>query len=86
MIKLGSRTFGNKEELVFLGREISEERDYSESTANEIDQEVSRFIDDSGKIAEKIITGKKETLEKIVVVLLEKETIEKDEFNEIIGK
>ena len=86
MSKLGSRTFGKKEELIFLGREISEERDYSESTANEIDREVSRFIDDSGKIAEKIITGKKEILEKIVIILLEKETIEKDEFNEIIGK
>lgn len=86
MSKLGPRTFGKKEELIFLGREISEERDYSESTANEIDQEVSRFIDDAGKIAEKIIIGKRETLEKIVGVLLEKETIEKDEFNEIIGK
>jgi len=86
MSKLGPRTFGKKEELIFLGREISEERDYSESTANEIDHEVSRFIDDARKIAEKIITGKSEILEKIVSILLEKETIEKDEFNGIIGK
>ena len=43
--RLGPRTFGRKEELVFLGREISEQRDYSEKVAEEIDDEVRRIID-----------------------------------------
>ncbi len=85
MSKLGPRTFGKKEELVFLGKEISEEKDYSEATAQEIDKEVSRFINEARETAEKIIQEKRIALEKIVKVLLEKETIEKDEFNELVG-
>jgi cell division protease FtsH len=85
MSTLGPRTFGKKEELVFLGREISEEKDYSEHTAEAIDGEVSRLIKDASDTAEKILTEKKEILKKIVAVLLEKETIEKEEFNELVG-
>lgn len=85
MSNLGPRTFGKKEELVFLGREISEEKDYSEDTAKEIDKEVSRFISNAYDVAEKIIKDKKDVLEKITKTLLEKETIEKDEFNELVG-
>jgi len=86
MSNLGPRTFGKKEELVFLGKEMNEEKDYSENTAQAIDAEVSRFILEAQKTAEKIIHEQKVTLEKIVAVLLEKETIEKEEFEEIIGK
>jgi cell division protease FtsH len=85
MSTLGPRTFGKKEELVFLGREISEERDYSEHTAENIDTEISRFIAEASKTAEKILTEKKDVLKKIVAELLEKETIEKEEFNKIVG-
>jgi cell division protease FtsH len=85
MSTLGPRTFGKKEELVFLGREISEEKDYSEHTAENIDAAVSRFIEDASKVAEKILNDKKDILEKIVAELLEKETIEKEEFNWIVG-
>jgi cell division protease FtsH len=85
MSELGPRTFGKKEELVFLGREISEEKDYSERTAENIDKEVSRFIEEARETAEKIIKEKKEVMENIVAVLLEKETIEKEEFEEIIS-
>ncbi len=84
MSELGPRTFGKKEELVFLGKELGEEKDYSENTAREIDGEVSRFINEAQNAAEKIIREKKETLEKIVKVLLEKETIEKEEFEGLI--
>ena len=84
MSALGPRTFGRKEELVFLGKEISEEKNYSESTATKIDQEVSKFISDAYKTAEKIITEKRETLERIAKTLLEKETIEQEEFNELV--
>lgn len=86
MSELGPRTFGKKEELVFLGKELGEEKDYSENTAREIDGEVSRFINNAQNMAEKIIKEKKETLEGIVKVLLEKETIEKEEFEGIISE
>lgn len=86
MSKLGPRTFGKKEEMVFLGKEISEEKDYSEKTADNIDKEVSRFIEEARSTAEKIVTEKKDILKKIVDVLMEKETIEKDEFEQLVGE
>ena len=85
MSDLGPRTFGHKEELVFLGREISEERNYSEKTAEEIDKQVSQFMHAAYDTAEKLLNDKKDVLEKIVAVLLEKETIEQAEFNKIVG-
>ena len=85
MSSLGPRTFGKKEELVFLGREISEEKDYSEHTAESIDSEVSLLIKNASVTAEKLLTDKKDVLQKLVDVLLEKETVEKEEFNEIVG-
>jgi cell division protease FtsH len=85
MSSLGPRTFGKKEELVFLGREISEEKDYSEHTAENIDSEVSLLIKNASAAAEKILIEKKDVLQKLVDILLEKETIEKEEFNEIVG-
>ncbi len=85
MSTLGPRTFGKKEEMIFLGREINEERDYSDKTADAIDTEVSKYIADAYKTAEKILTDNKTTLQKIVDELLEKETIERDEFNAIVG-
>jgi cell division protease FtsH len=80
---LGPRTFGEHEDMIFLGKEIHENRDYSEKTAEVIDQEISKFIDQAYKKTEKVLTDKKETLDKIVKVLLEKETIEQDEFQKI---
>jgi len=86
MSDLGPRTFGKKEELVFLGKELSEEKDYSEHTAQEIDRQVSEFINNAFDRAKNIVIEKKDVLEKIVQVLLEKETIEKEEFNRLVGK
>lgn len=85
MSPLGPRTFGKKEEMVFLGREISEEKDYSENTAQAIDNQVSHFVEQAALTAEKILTEKKDVLKKIVAYLLENETIEKEEFDEIVG-
>lgn len=85
MSTLGPRTFGKKEELIFLGKEISEEKDYSEHTAEMIDKEVSSLINNAFETAEKILTDNKEVLQKLVSELLEKETIEKEEFNVIVG-
>ena len=78
--KLGPRTFGEREELIFLGREIHEQRDFSEKVAESIDGEISRFIADARKTAREIITRMRDQLEKIVTVLLVKETIEREEF------
>ncbi len=78
--KLGYRTFGQKDEMVFLGREIHERRDYSEKTAEDIDAEITKYVQTAADTAEKLIKDNKEKMEKIVAVLLEKETIEKEEF------
>lgn len=81
---LGPRTFGEKEELVFLGREISERRDYSEKTAESIDKEVSRIIDSCHNKAKDILEKNKEKLQRIAQILLKKETLEKDLFEKLI--
>ena len=86
MSELGPRTFGKKEELVFLGKEINEEKNYSENTAQAIDKEVTRFMSEAYAASEKIIKDKLDVLKKIAETLLEKETIEKEEFDQIIGK
>jgi len=82
-VKLGLRTFGEREELIFLGKELHERRDYYEKTAEDIDQEIHRLIDEAAKTAKKIIVGQKNQLEKIVRELLAKETIESEEFQQL---
>jgi cell division protease FtsH len=83
---LGPRTYGEKEEMIFLGREIHEQRDYSEKVAEQIDKEINSFIAQAVVEAEKIVVGKKEMVKKVVDALLEKETLEKEAFEEIVGK
>lgn len=85
MSDLGPRTFGKKEELVFLGREMHEERNYSEKTAEAIDREVSRFINDAFVHATEILTEKREIMDNIAKTLLQKETLEKEEFMAIVS-
>ena len=85
MSELGPRTFGHKEEMVFLGKELSEEKNYSEKTAEDIDKQVSKFIQEAYVVAEKLLTEKKEVLEKLVAHLVEKEIIEQEEFNALLG-
>ena len=77
---LAPRSYGHREEMVFLGKEIHEKRDYSEKTAQLIDEEVSKIVNDAYDMAQNILKEHKPVLEKIVKVLLEKETIERDEF------
>ncbi len=83
---LGPVSFGEKEELVFLGKEISEQRNYSEKVAAQIDKEVENFIKNAEIQARKILIKKKKLLEKIARALIEKETIEKEEFENLIAK
>jgi cell division protease FtsH len=77
--KLGPRTFGHKEEMIFLGREISEQRDYSEKVAQEIDEEVEAIIQNAHDEARRILTENKERLIHIAEKLIAQETIEGEE-------
>ena len=87
---LGPLTFGQKEEPIFLGREITEQRNYSEKIAEEIDSEVHRIINDAYEVAKKILTRNKAKLIKIAKELITKETLESEDldllFKDIVGK
>ena len=82
--KLGPRTFGKREELVFLGREIHEQRNYSEKVAEEIDDEVKKLIQHAYETAKKILSENKERLKLVAERLMAKETIEEKEFDDLI--
>ena len=82
---LGPRTFGNKEELIFLGREVSEQRDYSEKVAEEIDGEVRHFIDRARDLALSIICENRAKLEHLARTLLEVESLEGDALADIMA-
>ncbi len=73
---LGPRTFGQKEEMVFLGREITEQRDYGDKVADQIDNEVNRLIQDAHKKATKLLTENRAKLVQLAKALLEKEMLE----------
>jgi len=82
---LGPRTYGEREELIFLGKEIRESRNYSEKTAEEIDAEILKIVKDALATSNRIIDENQDKIEKTVAVLLEKETIEKEDFEELMG-
>ena len=82
--KMGPLSFGKKEEQIFLGREISQHRDYSEQTAMMIDEEVKKIINDSYKEARGIIEGNLEALERIAQGLLEYEVLDAEEIESAI--
>jgi len=84
--KLGPRTFGDKQELVFLGREISEQRDYSERIALQIDREVNSLIREAYNTASKILTENKPKLIHIAKKLIAQETIEGEELESLFDK
>ncbi len=84
MSSLGPITFGEKEELVFLGKEMGEQRNYSEKVAQRIDEEVDIIIKEAQKKAEVILARQKPLLEKVAGVLIEKEIIEREEYERII--
>ena len=83
MSELGPMIFGESDEMVFLGKEIHENRNYSEKTAEAIDKEIRSMILEAKKEAQKIMRDEREYLDKIVDRLMDHETIEKDEFEAI---
>jgi cell division protease FtsH len=84
MSSLGPITFGKKEEQIFLGREISQHRDFSEDTALKIDAEVRRFVDEGYQSAVNILSSNRDKLEKIAMALLEREVLDASEIQMII--
>ena len=80
---LGPLQYGQKEELIFLGREISEQRDYSEAIAEKIDEEVRKIVDESYKLARQLLTEYRGKLDEVANKLLEVETINREEFEAI---
>ncbi|MBU1661433.1 MAG: AAA family ATPase, partial [Chloroflexi bacterium] len=80
---LGPMVYGQKEELIFLGREISEQRDYSEAIAEKIDQEVRKLVGDAYDQARQILTRYRDRLDAVAQRLIEIETVNRDEFESI---
>ena len=84
--KLGPRTFGRKEEMVFLGKEITTEKNYSEEIAAKIDKEVTKLTNTAFKTAKTILNKKRKKLDQIAQVLIKKETIERKQFERLMKK
>ena len=87
--KLGPRTFGDRQELVFLGREISEQKDYGDKLGDIIDEEINRIIRKAHSVSNKVLIANKSKLIQIAEKLIAKETVEGEEldalFNKLVG-
>jgi cell division protease FtsH len=85
--KLGPRSFGRRGELIFLGREVTEEqKDYSDKTAESIDEEVHNIVQRAQNVAREVLTANKEKLVKLAEALIANETIEGEALDAILGK
>ncbi|MBI4215279.1 MAG: ATP-dependent zinc metalloprotease FtsH [Parcubacteria group bacterium] len=82
---LTPRAYGKHEEMIFLGREITEQKDYSEDTARLIDQEIDKLISQAFRTAKKLLTDNKDKLHGLAKSLVEQETLEKEQFEAIVG-
>ncbi|MDO8664376.1 MAG: ATP-dependent zinc metalloprotease FtsH [Candidatus Liptonbacteria bacterium] len=82
--KLGPMTFGKTQGLIFLGREMTTEKNYSEKMAEKIDEEIKVFIERAHAVAVKVLQTNKKALQKIAETLIEKETLEGDEFYNLL--
>jgi cell division protease FtsH len=83
--KLGPRTFGKKEDLVFLGREISEQRNYSDEVAQMIDSEVRAIIDRAHSRAKETLTQYRDRLDALAKMLIDSETVDKHQFDALFA-
>jgi len=81
---LGQRTFGQKQELIFLGREIAEQRDYGEEVASQIDREIKDLMDRAESRSRNVLETYRDKLDEIANALIEKETLDADELEAII--
>jgi cell division protease FtsH len=83
--KLGPRTLGRNHDMPFLGRELSAEPDYSDEIAREIDDEIRRIVEEAHERAKKVLTDHVEELHQISQILIERETIDKDQFERLLA-
>ncbi|EKD49401.1 MAG: hypothetical protein ACD_63C00157G0001 [uncultured bacterium] len=83
--ELGPISYANRDELIFLGREFGEAREYSEELAAKIDKEVSKFMGEAFIKANEILDKNKAKLKKLAEALIKKETIEKEDFDRLMG-
>lgn len=84
--KLGPRTFGDKQEMVFLGREIAEQKDYGDKIANTIDEEVDKIIRSAQRIAKRVLTKNKPKLIQLAEKLIAQETLEGEELESLFAE
>lgn len=82
--KMGNMAYGKSEEQVFMGRDFGHTRDYSEEIAADIDREVKKIVDERYNLAKELLLGNRDMLEVIAKELLEKETLDEAEFEEIM--
>ncbi len=83
--RLGPRTFGRRDSMIFLGRDIAEQRDYSERTAEEIDEEVSRIVESARERCVAVLSEHRDKLDELAAVLVDIETLEGDQLTRILG-
>ena len=83
--KLGPRVLGRDTGMPFLGREMGHEPDYSDELAREIDDEVRRIIEDGHELALKVLREHMDELHRISQILIERETIDKDQFERLLA-
>lgn len=82
--EMGTMAYGQKEEMIFLGREISEQRDYSEAVAEQIDREVRKLVEDAYKQAKALVKKYRKQLELVATKLLEVESLNREEFEKLV--
>jgi cell division protease FtsH len=85
MSRLGPVSYGQEDEPIFIGKEIASHKDYSEATANAIDTEIRRILDEAYADAEKILTEHRDQLEQLAHALVEHETLADAEIREMFG-
>ncbi len=83
--RLGPRTFGRRDSMIFLGRDIAEQRDYSERTAEEIDEEVRRIVEDAHERCRAVLREHRAKLDEVAAALIEVETLEGDDLQRLLG-
>jgi cell division protease FtsH len=83
--KLGPRVLGRNHDMPFLGREMGAEPDYSEEVAREIDDEIRRVIEEGHELALKLLREKMDDLHKISAILIERETIDREQFERLLA-
>jgi cell division protease FtsH len=84
--KMGPLTFGKREESIFLGKEFARHQDFSEATAQRIDEEISKFITAAYEGASRLIASNREALEAIAMALLEHEVLDGDKIYDLIAE